>query len=106
MGESQRPFDDYEAIRQFRVSHEERLRREDRWERIGNWAAFVFLWFWISFMSFGVYSALEGYSPEPVSLRDRHDLLVAIGAGLFGGLVTSLWYRSPLWALVTDGGSE
>ena len=45
-------------LREFRSVYERRLRREERFEKIGSVFAFAFRWFFLAFWSLGLYFAL------------------------------------------------
>jgi hypothetical protein len=86
MGKSGRSFDSYGAIRRFREQYSEHLRSEERRDKIGVGATAVFLWFFISFWSLGLYEMVFG--DWHVTFRTAQGVVEVLGAAVFGALVT------------------
>jgi hypothetical protein len=80
-----------DAIRRLRQAYSERMRVEQRRDAIETRALAVFLWFFISFWSLGIYEIAFG--DWHVTFRTTQGVLEVLGAAVFGLLVTLLGYR-------------
>jgi hypothetical protein len=89
MAKSSQRLGGADPIRQLQQSYDQRLRREERRDRLESRLYFAFWWFWISFMSLGTYELVFSDGRTPMNLRSA---LEAIGAAVFGGLGTWVWF--------------
>lgn len=85
MGANRQPSDD-EPIRRLRHAYVERMLVEQRRDRIETKVLAVFLWFFISFWSLGIFGMAFGDSH--VTFRNVRGILEVFGAGVFGFAVT------------------
>lgn len=86
MDESGRSPGGDDAIRRLRQAHSERMRVEQRRDEIETRALAVFLWFFISFWSLGIYEMAFG--DWHVTFRTAQGAFEVLGAAVFGLLVT------------------
>jgi hypothetical protein len=84
-------------IGRLREATDERLRVEQRRDRIEYCFVFLFVWFFISFWSLGIYEL--AFSDAHVTFRTTQGAAEAMGAATLGLLVTvALWpFRTILF---------